>query len=125
MKHLRTSVCLGVFFVTGALFSTGALAQVSPADQAGSSAADTGATQDIVVTAQRRSENLKDVPIAITAVTPERAKDLNIRDLPSLQLVTPGLSFTTGNDYAMVYIRGVGANFSNPGVENQIGRAHV
>ena len=121
MKHLRTSVCLGVFFVTGALFSTGALAQVSPADQAGSSAADTGATQDIVVTAQRRSENLKDVPIAITAVTPERAKDLNIRDLPSLQLVTPGLSFTTGNDYAMVYIRGVGANFSNPGVENPVG----
>lgn len=83
-----------------------------------SSAEPQGATEsDIIVTAQRRSERLQNVPIAITAVTPERAEQLNLRDIPSLQQVTPGLIYTTGISYAQTYIRGIGSSFTNPGLE--------
>jgi iron complex outermembrane receptor protein len=76
--------------------------------------------EDIVVTAQRRSENLSKVPIAVTSVSQELATQLNIRDIQTMTVITPGLSITTGIGYAMTYIRGVGAAFSSPGVENPV-----
>jgi len=97
----------------------------SPAGQQPSttaeSSAETGTLDEVLVTAQRRSENLERVPIAVTAVTQERLEQVDVQDLLSLQVVTPGLSMASWVGYAMTYIRGVGANFSNPGVENPIG----
>ena len=46
--------------------AAGAAYAVSTADQPGAS---TGGIEEVVVTAQRRSENAQDVPIAITAFT--------------------------------------------------------
>ena len=40
---------------------------------------------EIVVTAQRRDQNLQDVPVAITAVTPARLEQLSIRKLDQLE----------------------------------------
>jgi iron complex outermembrane receptor protein len=143
MNILKASVCLAALFASNAAF-----AQVTPPTAPGSStvgedpaAVDTAAMpqaqvappgapqpavpetglQDIVVTAQRRSENLQRVPIAITTISPALQTKLNIRDLQTMQIITPGLSVSTGVAYAMTYIRGVGASFSNPGVENPVG----
>lgn len=73
--------------------------------------------QEVVVKAQHRSENLQNVPIAVTAVSPQEMQQLNLNDITSLQEVTPGLNSTTGINYQFTYIRGVGSAFQEPGVE--------
>jgi iron complex outermembrane receptor protein len=89
-------------------------------------AADAGPTNtvatasDIVVTAQRRSERLQDVPISITAIPPAQIKDLNLNNLVLLSQVTPGLDLGSGLNYANAYIRGVGSSQIQAGLENAV-----
>ena len=54
---------------------------------------------EIVVTAQRHGENIQDVPIAITAITPDQIRDQGIVDMQDVQLVTPGLTFTVNQNF--------------------------
>lgn len=89
-------------------------AQDAPAQEGASSGAAFG---EIVVTAQRRDENLQDVPVAITAIPPERLEQLNIRKIEQLEAVAPGLVFNTGYTYSQIFIRGIGATFPNAGLE--------
>lgn len=127
MKCLYTWVCLSAFVAAGVVASgvaVGQQAQVPAAQQPSTDAApaaEEGALGEVLVTAQRRSENLERVPIAVTAVSQEMLDKVDVNDLLSLQVVTPGLSMSSWVGYAMTYIRGIGANFSNPGVENPIG----
>lgn len=71
----------------------------------------------IVVTAQRRSEPLQDVPIAVTAVSPESAHQLGLRNLRDIKLVVPGVDFAEGVGFAQLFIRGIGQAYATPGVE--------
>lgn len=56
----------------------------------GAAQADSGLA-DIVVTATRRSESLQAVPLAVTAVTPDRLEAQNITNLSNLSRVAPSL----------------------------------
>ncbi|ANI80122.1 TonB-dependent receptor [Sphingobium sp. EP60837] len=80
----------------------------------------TNNTGEIIVTAQRRAQNLQDVPISVTAISELRAQQLNIRDVGNLQLVTPGMVFSSGINYASTFIRGIGAPLPNPGIESSV-----
>lgn len=81
------STCL---LTAGLLAASGAAAQTAPPandavvdSQAGTSAdasADSVLNGEIVVTAQRRSENVQKVPIAVTAISGNTLKQLNIQD---------------------------------------------
>lgn len=65
-------------------------------------------TDDIIVTAQRRSENIQDVPIAISAFS---AQDIATRGIDSLEKVAaqvPGLNFGEASGLALISIRGAG-----------------
>ena len=77
-------------------------------------------TGEIVVTAQRRSENIQKVPISVTAVSSDDARRLAIVETKNLQFATPGLSFPEDNGTINPYIRGRGTNFSGPGLEGSI-----
>lgn len=77
--------------------------------------ADAGGIEDIVVTAQRRSENLQDVPIAVSAVTAERMEAQGSVALDSLDRVAPGLSVTRDNAAPKIFLRGVGNTAVGPG----------
>lgn len=72
---------------------------------------------DIVVTAQRRSERLQDVPLAITAVTAESATQTGLRSMVDIKLATPGVDFTSSTGFAMLTMRGIGVQFVSPGLE--------
>jgi iron complex outermembrane recepter protein len=76
--------------------------------------------QEIVVTAQKRSENVQDVPIAVTAISPTQIEAANIDSLMQLQLLTPDLTFSQNALYARNYIRGVGSYVANPGLEPSV-----
>jgi len=62
----------------------------------------------IVVTAQRRSEQLQDVPISITAVTAATLERAGVDDTQALSMVTPGLQLTNVRAAVVPFLRGVG-----------------
>src|SRR6202158_541431 len=79
----------------------------------------TEATLDeIVVTAQKRSENLQDVPIAISAISGEALAASAANSITALAEVTPGLQMPTTQGSVSPRIRGVGSNL--PNVENSV-----
>lgn len=78
---------------------------------------------DVVVTARRRSENIKDVPISLQAISGETMERKGTIDLQSLIDQTPGLNSTGGNPRNFsVTIRGIGyAPTAADGLDNAIG----
>ncbi|WP_176599206.1 MULTISPECIES: TonB-dependent receptor [Sphingobium] len=74
-------------------------------------------TGDIIVTAQRRSERLRDVPIAITAISAESATQLGLRNLRDLKLVVPNVDFGITSGFLALSMRGIGSPVANPGLE--------
>ncbi|QXQ05175.1 TonB-dependent receptor [Sphingosinicellaceae bacterium] len=64
---------------------------------------------DIIVTAQRQSQSLQDVPIAISAFTAEALEKQQINNASDLQLSLPNITFTKTNfTGASFTIRGIG-----------------
>lgn len=64
--------------------------------------------EDIIVTAQRRTENLQDVPVAITAFTTKTLDDLQVDQFDDYAKLVPSLSYkSAGPGFANVYFRGV------------------
>ena len=82
-----------------------AAVQTAPATVDGSS--DPSTVEEIVVTAQRKSENLQDVPLAITAVSGATLAQKNITDITRLQDIAPGLSVGRSGSDARPNIRGI------------------
>lgn len=72
--------------------SVAALALTQPAFAQDSDAADTG-IGDIVVTAQKRAENVQDIPIAISAVSSEYLQARGIASIDTLGSVAPNVKF--------------------------------
>ncbi|WP_428313028.1 TonB-dependent receptor [Hydrocarboniphaga sp.] len=66
--------------------------------------------EEIVVTAQKREENLQDVPISISAFSSDTLDAKGIVDLKDLARATPGLSITSTAGYTVTYLRGVGSD---------------
>jgi iron complex outermembrane receptor protein len=90
-----------------ALLSAGSVtAQTTQAE------AETTGVDDIVVTAQRRSENIRDVPFAVTALNTETLSQISAggADILSLSARAPSLQVESSNGrYApRFYIRGLG-----------------
>lgn len=67
------------------------------------------ADREIIVTANKRSEALSDVPMSITAVTGDKLVNLGITDVQGLIKLTPGLSYAeSGNGVPVYSVRGIG-----------------
>lgn len=73
-----------------------------------------------MVTAQRRSENLQDVPIAVSVLSADRLATMGVSDTKLLATTVPGLTFTTQANLAAPRIRGVGAASAGAGNENPV-----
>lgn len=73
--------------------------------------------QDIIVTAQRRSERLQNVPISVTAVTAATLAASGVTTTQDLSLVTPGLSIPQAAGSTQPHIRGIGSSANGPGLE--------
>lgn len=78
---------------------------------------------EIVVTAQKRTQSLQDVPIVVTTVTKQQLNDAGVKDIKDLTIVTPGLMVTSTSSEASTTarIRGVGTVGDNLGLESSVG----
>ena len=79
--------------------------------------------EEIVVTAQKRSQTLQDTPIAVTVTSADTIEKAQIQDLLDLQSVVPSLRVSTLQTArnATFSIRGFGNGANNPGVEPSVG----
>jgi outer membrane receptor protein involved in Fe transport len=78
---------------------------------------------EIVVTAQKRTENLQNVPIVVTTVSHQLLQDTGVKDIKDLALLAPGLLVTSTSSEASTTarIRGIGTVGDNPGLESSVG----
>jgi iron complex outermembrane receptor protein len=106
---------LGLFAVCSTATHSGtACAQAATADT------NSVALEEVVVTAQKRTERLLDVPMSITALSAEQLTNAGIGSSGDLQLVVPGLT-TVNNGLGFVpVIRGVSSQGTSPGDESNI-----
>lgn len=85
------------------------LADARAQQGAGASAAG-GGLEEVVVTAQRRTENLQRVPVTVTAVSPEQLLASGITNVQQLSNLVPSLTVIDPTGYTMAFIRGVGSS---------------
>jgi len=99
--------------MSSALFGQTAVAQ----DEAGGLA-----IEEILVTAQKRSESLQEVPIAISVFSADAIDNGTVKELRDLSEYIPNVNITQGTDFgARIQIRGVGANSRNIGFDSRVG----
>lgn len=75
---------------------------------------------DIIVTAQRRSENLRDVPISITALSEDRLERSGIMSTLDLPRIAPGLEMPASGGFVQPAIRGVSSAGSDVGDSSNV-----
>jgi iron complex outermembrane receptor protein len=65
---------------------------------------------EVVVTAERRTENLQNVPVTVTAVSSDELAAANISNVLQLSALVPSLSVVDPTGYTMAFIRGIGSS---------------
>jgi len=97
-------------------WSAGLLATTMLTGAAGSALAQTSSAEleEVVVTAQKRSENLQDVPISIQALGSDRLESLQVNDTTDYVRFMPSVSAPTGAPgFSNFYMRGVASGENN------------
>ena len=96
------------------LGTTAAIAGLTPRVIAAAAAvAPSSGLEEIVVTAQRRSENIQDVPITIQAIGGEQLNKLAISTFDDVIKMLPNVTFSTnGPGQGNIYMRGLSAGFA-------------
>ncbi|MDB5469540.1 MAG: TonB-dependent receptor [Caulobacter sp.] len=89
-----TSVLLGTTMLTGVAY-----AQEAPAGNA---------VEEVIITAQKRDENLQDVPVSIQALGGQKLEELQVSDFGDFVKFLPSVSTQPiGPGFGSVYMRGV------------------
>src|SRR5580704_7775769 len=110
----------GMLPVLGLALAFGPGGNVSRAADATASATELAG---VVVTAQKREQNLQEVPIAVIALSGQQLQDAGVTDLKNMTALTPGLTVTstTSENVTTARIRGIGTVGDNPGLESSVG----
>ena len=96
-SRLLISTVLSSSFVSGAVVTT-AMAQQAE-------------IEEIIVTAQRREQNLQDISISISVLTGEQLDNLRVNQPADIAAYTPGMYVSTGiNGDPIFALRGIGMN---------------
>jgi iron complex outermembrane receptor protein len=76
--------------------------------------------EEVIVTAQKRAENLQDVPISVSALSGERLSTANLQNLEDIALYVPNLTISEAVVSTNLFIRGIGSGV-NQGFEQSVG----
>jgi len=111
-------LCCSILASTAPAVAVAGQADVDPARPAAVS--DSVSSTDIVVTANRRSERLQDVPASVSALTGDQLAQAGITSTRDLQFVTPSLNWVQQSYAPQPTIRGIGSRGVNPGDEQVV-----
>ena len=76
--------------------------------------------EEIIVTAQKREQGLREVPISISVIDGQEIKDNAILELEDLSAQVPGFTVTEAAIATLAYVRGLGSGI-NQGFEQSVG----
>ena len=95
----------------------------SPVGRADETSASGSQLSEVVITAQKREQNLEEVPIAVIALSGQQLQDAGVTDLKNMTALTPGLTVTstTSENSTTARIRGIGTVGDNVGLESSVG----
>lgn len=79
-------------------------------------AADAPKVEEVIVTAERRAQNLSDIPLSATVLNTDELQERGVTDAHGLQNVAPSLVINTYLNSSFVNIRGIGLAVSAPTV---------
>ena len=114
---IKTDKLLISIAISSALFGSALFSVVAMAQEA-----EDLAIEEILVTAQKRSESLSEVPIAISVFGADSIDQTGVQELRDLTEYIPNVTITQGTDFgAQINIRGVGANSRNIGFDSRVG----
>ncbi len=125
MKHVTRQfayVACAVNLALGTTLMSLAFSFIAPSASAQDDASQ-GYIEEIIVFAQKREQDVQDVPVAVSAITGDYINESGIKDVFDLQQNAPGLivgqsqNSTTSN----FLIRGVGTSSNNFGLESSVG----
>lgn len=112
LPHLMASAALAAF----GTWTTPAFAQEASSAEA---AANNG-LQEIIVTAQRREENLQKAAIAVSAVAGDTLTKQSITQATDLTRLVPSLQVAPAASFTQIYLRGVGTFGANAFAEQGV-----
>ena len=106
-----------VLMASSALLSCPAVAQTAGASAGAAVPAESsGEIAEIVVTAQKRAENVQQVPIAISAFTAQALQERAVGNIAQLSAIAPNVNLDAGTPFSgstavlSAYIRGIGSD---------------
>ena len=108
MNHLRMRSVVCSTLAAGVVLTTPAFGQEDT-------------LEEVVVTAQRRSELSRDVPISITSLSPEILEQSGADQLGDIARLTPALRFDAAGSFFQPTIRGVGTAVTTSGGGPNVG----
>ncbi|MEQ8835590.1 MAG: TonB-dependent receptor plug domain-containing protein [Lacipirellulaceae bacterium] len=76
--------------------------------------------EEVVVTAQKRAENVQDVPISIQSFSGETMQDMGIVQIDDLSIAVPAVVFKELGGALFISMRGLGSQTSNNGSYNNV-----
>jgi len=113
-KFVSVLVILAAVGVAGSLQQ--ARAQTTPA---GASSGN-DALEEVIVTAQRRQEDLQKVPIAVTSLSIQDLSASNVTSVQDIATLVSGFIGPGDNGMQSPHLRGIGSQVGSPGIENSV-----
>ena len=117
-KRMNTNKRKNLLATFVALFASGATVQANAQNEYGESATAQNVLDEIIVTSEKREQNVQDVPVAISAFSADMLESRGISTAQDLQLSVPGLTISENIQAgtAKVTMRGIGSeNFGSGG----------
>ena len=111
-------------YAAGLLVGTSLATPAFAQDEDQASARTPAADNVIIVTATRRASDVQDIPIAVTAVTPQELNRQGVNNIQTLSTVAPSFniqSSQTESQGTSIRIRGIGTTGNNIGLESAVG----
>jgi iron complex outermembrane receptor protein len=102
---------------TALVMGAGPLAVVADEDD---KAGSPDRVEEVVVTAQRTSQNLQVVPISVSAITAAALERQGVTSTEAMTLSVPGLDVSRTSNGVTPFIRGVGSSYGSAGAESPV-----
>ena len=105
--------CLRAALVVHAAYAVFAYTSAAVANE------EPNALEEVVVTAQKRVENLQDVPVSVQVISGQSLVQQNYNSLEELTKTVPAVHISTGGQANSIFIRGIGSD-QNPAFEQSV-----
>jgi outer membrane receptor protein involved in Fe transport len=109
-RWVASVVCAGNLLFAMPAAAQSAIGTVGQSDQ----------LEQVVVTAEKRHENLQEVPISVAVISGQALADQNLTDLDHLTDTVPGVRVVISGATSDMYIRGIGSG-SNESLDQAVG----